>query len=76
MVFHMPEIAAFEDGVNGAVFRENDATSLADVISGLLDDGQKRDAMSAAALRTVREEYNTRVMAERFLEIAKTAYEN
>ena len=76
MVFHMPEIAAFEDSVNGAVFRENDAASLGGVISGLLEDGQKRDALSVAALRTVREDYNTRVMAERFLEIAKTAYKS
>jgi glycosyltransferase involved in cell wall biosynthesis len=76
MVFHMPEIAAFEDGVNGAVFRQNDAASLADVIADLLGNRPRRNAMRTAAFRTVREDYNTRVMAERFLQIARTAYES
>jgi glycosyltransferase involved in cell wall biosynthesis len=76
MAFHMPEIAAFEDGVNGAVFRENDTGSLAAVVTELLEDKPGRNAMRAAALKTVREDYNTRVMVERFLEIARIASES
>ena len=71
--FQMPEIAAFEDGVNGCYFRENDTASLLDTISSLLDDPDRATRMSEAALDTVRSRFNTDIMAERFIGIAQQA---
>ena len=70
---HMPEIAAFDDGVNGRQFREGDAESLVDAVSAMLRNAPLLSSMSAAALSTVRDRYNTNVMATRFCEVARLA---
>lgn len=63
---HMPEIAAFEAGRNGASFRKGDARSLAQAISRLLADSDQLSAMSAAAMEAIAQTYNARDMTERF----------
>ena len=69
----MPEIAAFENGINGCYFKENDITSLLETISSLLDESDRLAMMSEAALDTVRTRFNSDVMAERFIRIAEQA---
>jgi glycosyltransferase involved in cell wall biosynthesis len=72
--FQMPEIAAFEDGINGRYFIENDIASLQETIGALLDDKRALAAMSEAALDTVRHRFNTRIMAERFISLAQDVF--
>ena len=74
MDFQMPEIAAFEDGVNGRLFRKGDSKSLAMTIASLQQDPSALAGMRAAALATVRERYNTDVMAERFSDLARDVF--
>lgn len=71
--FHMPEIAAFENGLNGLQFEQNNDQNLQSVIASLLDDPQKQQEMSRAALETVQTKFNTAIMADRFISAARTA---
>ncbi len=65
--FHMPEFAAFDDGINGFSFRQNDSVDLSDKINELSTLGECRViAMSTAAFKTVEHSYNTDDMALRF----------
>lgn len=63
---HNPEIAAFEQGVNGLAFKENDPVDLAAQINQLLDDTQLRQRMAAGALHTVKSRFNMDIMAGNF----------
>ena len=63
---HMPEIAAFETGRNGALFRKGCARSLAQTISRVLGDADRLAAMSAVAVEATARTHNARDMAERF----------
>jgi glycosyltransferase involved in cell wall biosynthesis len=63
---HMPEIAAFRDGVTGESFPPGDEGALARVLGGLADDLPALDAMSRAALATTEASFNTADMARRF----------
>lgn len=72
---HNPEYAAFENGLTGANYIENDSEDLALVIIKLLGDKKTRDAMKLYVQKIAREKYNSEVMSERFLKIARKAYE-
>lgn len=63
---HMPEIAAFTDGRNGASFEPDVAASLSRVIAETLADAARMTAMSQAAIETTAKSFNTEDMAERF----------
>ncbi len=65
---HMPEIAAFEDGVTGAQFKKDDTQSLAEALANLLSGTEARARMSTEALRRADTMYNTDAMAERLVE--------
>jgi glycosyltransferase involved in cell wall biosynthesis len=72
--FQMPEIAAFEDGINGLLFANNNAAELATTISGLIKNRQLPARMGSAALNTVKSKYNTAAMAQRFVDVARVAH--
>ena len=65
---HMPEIAALRPGANGQTFKAENVHSLSATIATHLDDKQKLDAMSKAAIKTVDEDFNVETMVERFLQ--------
>ena len=65
---HMPEIAAFQEGVTGYSFEKGDPVSLAARLARLLDDHEAMARMSAVALDRVHATYNTNAMADRFVE--------
>jgi glycosyltransferase involved in cell wall biosynthesis len=62
----MPEIAALEPDKNGMTFKKGSAADLAGKISGLVLTGAELERMSAAAVATTNDSFNTRDMAERF----------
>lgn len=64
---HMPEVAAFRDGINGASFRMGDANSLSDTIQKLLSQPQVLNEMSVKATETTAQTFNTTDMARRFI---------
>jgi glycosyltransferase involved in cell wall biosynthesis len=70
---HGPEFAAFEEGLSGRAFRENDTQSLSDTIIGLLRDEPARVAMKEHVQNVARTQYNADVMVERFVAMAKRA---
>lgn len=68
---HMPEIAAFNNGVTGASFVKGDINELAIALADLLADPVKRAAMSKEALYRADTAYNTESMAARFVRIVE-----
>jgi glycosyltransferase involved in cell wall biosynthesis len=67
----MPEIAALEDGITGFLFEQDSPVSLKEKILGVLGDSELREQASIKALNTVREGYNTKVMADRFMQMVE-----
>lgn len=63
---HMPEIAAFQDGKTGRAFDPDDATSLATVLGGLINDVSLLDRYAKAALGTIERSHNSLDMEARF----------
>lgn len=53
------------DGVNGLLFRPNDAQSLAAALRRVVEDAELRRSLSAAARRKYEEEYTADLMVER-----------
>ena len=68
---HMPEIAAFLDGVTGRSFAYGDAEGLAHAIADLMDDAEALNAYSKAARERVEDTFNTKDMARRFVEMVR-----
>lgn len=71
---HNPEYAAFEDGLTGLNYIENNVEDLASVIIKLLGDNETRAKMKMYTQKIAREKYNSEVMANRFLDIVNKAY--
>jgi len=63
----MPEIAALIDGENGLLFREGDKSSLIEKILLLIGDKELSKKLSSHAKQTVADNYNTKIMAEKFI---------
>jgi len=63
---HMPEIAAFRDGVTGLSFTCGDARALAQTIATLLAEATRLDGFAAAAAEVVGPSFTTEDMAARF----------
>lgn len=73
---HMPEIAAFEDGVTGTSFCEGDAKSLSVKAADLLKNPAGRLAMSYRSIEVAQSQFNTTSMAERFITfVAQMTYD-
>ncbi|WP_181314901.1 glycosyltransferase family 4 protein [Photobacterium phosphoreum] len=67
---HMPEYAAFSEGVNGFSFKENDAESLSAVIDNMatIPDAEY-EKLSINSYQTVKKTFNISDMSERFLKM-------
>lgn len=64
--FHMPEIAAFRDGITGLSFAHDDADALAATIKEMVADNDRLDNFAEAASRVVGPSFTTENMADRF----------
>lgn len=69
----MPEFDAFVHGETGLVYRDGDPQSLAAAVSQCLEDAPARQRMRVRVREIARDDYNVRVMVERFVAIAKHA---
>jgi glycosyltransferase involved in cell wall biosynthesis len=72
----MPEIVAFEEGINGLLFEEANVDSLCQQIERLLTDESARQQFGENALQVARTSYNSQVMTERFVQIVKACHSN
>lgn len=63
---HMPEIAAFRDGVTGCRFRHGNEYSLAATIATLMADKTELDRLSSQVVSAIGPDFTTEGMAERF----------
>jgi glycosyltransferase involved in cell wall biosynthesis len=68
---HMPEIAAFKRGKTGLVFKYNNMHSLVFKIKKMLSNNLNNDLFSQNAIRILDTNYNTAVMADRFISLIK-----
>jgi len=68
---HSSEYGAFQDGLTGCNFIENDHKDLARVTTELINKPDKRDKMKLTVQKIVREQFNVDIMVERFVEMAK-----
>lgn len=64
---HMPEIAAFQEGVTGKSFADNDASDLSRCIHHMLSDARLLGRFSQNSLEITETRFNTAVMTERFM---------
>lgn len=69
---HMPEIAAFRAARNGLTFAKGDAGSLAQAIEGAFRRTEMDPSWPQASLRIADEQFNTRVMADRFCDLIES----
>lgn len=67
----MPEFAAFEDYVTGRSFHREHVSSLAGILTEMITNEFALSSYSASALSRVKETFNTRDMANRFVEIIR-----
>jgi glycosyltransferase involved in cell wall biosynthesis len=70
---HGPEFGAFEEGLTGRTFREDDADDLARTLIDLLQDAPALAPMRRHARSIVRERFNVDVMVDRFVATAMAA---
>lgn len=70
---HGPEFGAFEPGLTGRTFREDDAQDLARTLIEVLQDPAALAPMRCHVHTIVKERFNVDVMVERFVAMARTA---
>jgi glycosyltransferase involved in cell wall biosynthesis len=70
---HNPEYSAFEEGLTGLTFAENNIEDLASIVIKLLNDEASRNEMKLYTQKVAREKYNSEVMSKRFLQIIEVA---
>lgn len=70
-LLHMPEIAAFEDGVTGMAFRNADSASLASKVERLANNFSMLNMMSKVSIERVEKSFNTNEMSRRFCDLVK-----
>lgn len=63
---HMPEIAAFTDGLTGTDFKMDDVDSLCQSLRFILNNDQKLNNYSKKSYSTIESNFTTEIMAERF----------
>lgn len=66
---HMPEIAAFTNGLTGVEFKTDDVTSLCEILNSTLHDNEQLDYWSLNSYRTIKENFTTEIMAKRFISL-------
>jgi glycosyltransferase involved in cell wall biosynthesis len=67
---HMPEIAAFTDGVTGRAY-ETTTPTLAETLAHVIDDVDALNRWSRESIRRVEERFNTTAMAQRFVSLVR-----
>ncbi len=70
---HNPEIEVLQNGVNGVLFKHDDAVALAAAINSLLGDPGRLATMSAAARRVIEAGYTIPKMADGFIAAVRYA---
>jgi len=70
---HMPEIAALKNDINGVQFVANDPQSLFETLSKVLRDDVTLKRLGQQALQTATTEFNTNIMAQRFIQMVCNA---
>lgn len=68
----IPEV--IEDGLNGRLISPADPKALAAAVAGLLGDEPARQAMAAAARRTVEERYSAEGMVAKYVEMFESLF--
>ncbi len=68
---HMPEIAAFKEGVTGLTFHRNDSQDLSIKLFSMISNTSQLNLMSKECLNVVENEFNTKKMSERFIRFIK-----
>ena len=63
---HMPEIAAFKEGVTGLTFNRNNPEDLAMKLCSMILNTSQLDFMSKECLNIVENDFNTKKMTEKF----------
>ncbi|OGO29003.1 MAG: hypothetical protein A2W33_07365 [Chloroflexi bacterium RBG_16_52_11] len=70
---HGPEYSAFEPGLTGQNFAEDDVDGLAETVIRLLRDNESRKQMKRYVQALTREKYNVDTMVDRFVNMAHAA---
>jgi glycosyltransferase involved in cell wall biosynthesis len=70
---HGPEFAAFDDGLSGRSYVENDVQGLAASVLDVLQDQSGRSEMQRHVRHVARTQFNTDVMVERFAAVVRGA---
>ena len=65
---HGPEFVAFREGITGHSFPEDDVASMSDVMESVLANPDARAEMSEQCMSIAKDKYNTRIMADRFVQ--------
>ena len=68
---HMPEIAAFKEGVTGLTFNRNNPEDLAMKLCSMISNTSQLDFMSKECLNIVENDFNTKKMTEKFSKFVK-----
>ena len=68
---HMPEIAAFKEGITGLTFHPGDPKDLAAKLSDLILDTMSLNVMSDNCLEIVENDFNTTSMSKKFVKFIK-----
>ena len=68
---HMPEIAAFKEGVTGLTFNRNNPEDLSMKLCSMISNTSHLDLMSKECLNVVENEFNTKKMTEKFSKFVK-----
>jgi glycosyltransferase involved in cell wall biosynthesis len=63
---HMPEIAAFKEGVTGLTFNRNNPEDLAMKLCSMMSNTSQLDFMSKECLNIVENDFNTKTMSKKF----------
>jgi glycosyltransferase involved in cell wall biosynthesis len=71
----MPEFAALKEGINGILFEEGSAKSLLSVVKRLLTDDSLVQNLRRETRATVEAKFTTEVMANRFVDAVRLAFE-
>ena len=68
---HMPEIAAFKEGVTGLTFNRNNPEDFAMKLCSMISNTSQLDFMSKECLNIVENDFNTKKMTEKFSKFVK-----
>ena len=68
---HMPEIAAFKEGVTGLTFNRNNPEDLVITLCSMISNTSQLDFMSKECLDIIENDFNTKKMTEKFIKFVR-----